>query len=91
MAEQIMRSAALPQGARDEVQRLAQQLRQAPAATVVPAAATPVATAGPPSASTHVRAPVAAGGRPTPRADARLAPSMLERFGGIDHATESTP
>ncbi len=87
MAEQIMRSAALPQGARDEVQRLAQQLRMAPIASAPTATATPVTIAQVP----RTRTPVAAGAPRTPRADARLAPSMLERFGGIYPATESTP
>lgn len=87
MAEQIMRSAALPDAARAEVQRLAQQLRQAPTAIAPPAAATPIVVAEVP----RTRPPVAAGAPRPPRADARLAPSMLERFGGIDPATESTP
>lgn len=98
MAEQIMRSAALPATARDEVQRLAQQLRTppmaskasavpaAPAALAAPASVLATATEAPSS-----RAPIAVGAARSPRADARLAPSMLERFGSTDHANESTP
>ncbi|WP_259202882.1 Flp pilus assembly protein TadD [Stenotrophomonas sp. BIGb0135] len=85
MADQIMRSAALPAAARDEVQRLAQQLRQPPAA--VPPATAPA----PVSEPARPGAPVAATAARPPRADARLAPSMLERFGGADPAHESTP
>lgn len=84
MAEQIMRSAALPATAREEVQRLAQQLRQpALASAITPAPALATAARTP--------APLAVGAARAPRADARLAPSMLERFGGPAPANESTP
>ncbi|MEG2805394.1 Flp pilus assembly protein TadD [Stenotrophomonas sp.] len=86
MAEQIMRSAALPATAREEVQRLAQQLRRPPS-TSLPAHEVPPTRRQPPPPRTSV----AAGTTPAARADARRAPSMLERFGGQDAATGSTP
>lgn len=87
MAEQIMRSAALPDTARQEVQRLAQLLRQplVARATALPPAAL-VAAETPAS-----HAPASTGTSRATRADARLAPSMLERFGAAHHANESTP
>ena len=97
MAEQIMRSAALPATAREEVQRLAQQLRASPTAAnapVTPAGTVLSAPAPVLAAASDVprsRAPIAAGAARSPRADARLSPSMLERFGSTDHANESTP
>ena len=107
MAEQIMRSAGLPDAARQEVQRLATQLRLPPAATPVataapPPAALPAAPAAPAAPATPAvepplptalptRPPVAAEGPRPMRGDARIAPSMLERFGGPDPANESTP
>lgn len=87
MAEQIMRSAALPDTARQEVQRLAQQLRQPPVAR-----ATALPPAGLLAAETPAsHAPSSTGTPRATRADARLAPSMLERFGASHHANESTP
>lgn len=87
MAEQIMRSAALPDTARQEVQRLAQQLRQPPVAR-----ATPLPPAALLAAETAAsRTPANTGIPRATRADARLAPSMLERFGATHHANESTP
>lgn len=110
MAEQIMRSAGLPDAARQEVQRLATQLRQptpapapvataAPLPTTVPAAPAPPTPAAPATPAVEAplqiaapaRPPVAAEGPRPVRGDARIAPSMLERFGGPDHANESTP
>jgi len=87
MAEQIMRSAALPDTARQEVQRLAQQLRQPPVARPTPTPPAALLAAETPAN----RAPAGAGNARAPRADARLAPSMLERFGAAHHANESTP
>ncbi|MCF7751384.1 hypothetical protein KQ945_11535 [Bacillus subtilis subsp. subtilis] len=111
MADQIMRRAGLPEAAQQEVQRLAQQLRAAPAAgTPAPSAAPPPAASASASASTAPapapapapvrmmavesaprRTPAPPGHAPTSRADARLAPSMLERFSATDPANESTP
>ena len=71
MAERILRSAGLTEQTRQEVQRLARQLRQPPPAQTSTTAATHRTAAA--------------------RGDARLAPPMLERFGGSDPATESTP
>ncbi len=82
-AERIFSSAALPEAARQEVRRLAQQLRQ-PASRAAEPAHTPVAprrgTAGKAAASV-----------PVPRTEPWLAPSMLERFGGTPTSQESTP
>lgn len=87
MAEQIMRSAALPDTARQEVQRLAQQLRQPPVARATPLP--PAALLAAETPASH--APANTGIPRATRADARLAPSMLERFGATHHANESTP
>lgn len=82
-AERIFNSAALPETARQEVRRLAQQLRQPTSA------ASPTAVAPPARRSSTTRAAAAA--VPAPRSDARLAPSMLERFSGTTPSQESTP
>ncbi|WP_312320592.1 Flp pilus assembly protein TadD [Stenotrophomonas sp.] len=83
-AERIFNSAALPEAARAEVRRLAQQLRQAPAAST-PAA--PAALPGRRNAAARTSTAAA----PATRTDPRLAPSMLERFGGTTAPQESTP
>lgn len=83
-AEWIFSSAALPEAARQEVRRLAQELRQPAARTVEPAPAPPPARRGTAS-RTAGSAPPAARGEP------RLAPSMLERFGNTPTSQESTP
>ncbi|WP_421567281.1 Flp pilus assembly protein TadD [Stenotrophomonas sp. PD6] len=81
MAERILGSAGLPDTTRQEVMRLAQQLRQPPQvrAPAAPLRGTTASTAG-------ARAPA-----PATRSDDRLAPPMLERFGGSDSAHENTP
>lgn len=87
-ADRIFAHAALPEATREEVRRLAQQLRQ----TVVAApAATVSQTPAPPPARASARRGSAAPAAPPPSHDARLAPSMLERFGGTPTAQESTP
>lgn len=77
MAEQIMQRANLPDAARDEVRRLARQLRLATPAPVAHAAA--AAPAAPSVADAGARSEV------------RVAPSMLERFGTSAPANASTP
>lgn len=84
MAEQILVRGNLPASTREEVRRLAQQLRRADAVTSPPAAL-PV----PARRTARTRATEPATG--PDRTDARLAPSMLERFGGTPTAHESTP
>jgi Flp pilus assembly protein TadD len=81
MAERILGSAGLPDSTRQEVLRLAQQLRQPPQARA-PAA---------PLRSTTASTTGARGLAPAARSDDRLAPPMLERFGGSDPAHENTP
>jgi hypothetical protein len=81
MAERILGSAGLPDSTRQEVLRLAQQLRQPPQsrAPAAPLRSTTASTAG------------SRGPAPATRTDDRLAPPMLERFGGSDSAHENTP
>lgn len=82
MAERILHNAALPDATRQEVLRLARDLRQP---TVSPAT---TASTDRTHVATHTRndtPPAAPGG------DVRLAPSMLERFGTSGSANESTP
>lgn len=81
-AERILSSAALPETARQEVRRLAQQLRLPAARAEAPATVPP-----PPRRGTASKAPAPA----TARSEPRLAPSMLERFGGTPTSQESTP
>ena len=81
-AERIFSSAALPEAARQEVRRLAQQLRQPAPRAAAPA---PAAAASRRSSASKAAAPTATHGEP------RLAPSMLERFGGTPTSQESTP
>jgi Flp pilus assembly protein TadD len=88
MAERILHSAALPDATRQEVRRLAQQLRQPPVARA-PAASPGPARGG--ATSTTASTAVARGSALNDRSDARLAPPMLERFGGADPTHESTP
>lgn len=90
-AERIIRDARLPDGAREEIQRLAQQLRQS-AASRTAAAATPARVA-PAIAPARERSTRLAGdaSRPPASGDARLAPSMLERFSATDTTTGTTP
>lgn len=82
-AERIFSSAALPEAARQEVRRLAQQLRLPAARAEAPATVTPPT---PPRRGTAKAAAPA-----TARSEPRLAPSMLERFGGTPTSQESTP
>lgn len=91
MAEQIMRSAALPDQARQEVLRLAQQLRQPPLAGVAPITPTQTPSGMVAAEAAPGRLPPGAAPPRAVRADARLAPSMLERFGASHTANESTP
>lgn len=89
-AERIFSSAALPEAARQEVRRLAQQLRQPPARTAIPDPVPAPSSAAAPlrrgtASKTAAAAPAA------PRNEPRLAPSMLERFGGTPTSQESTP
>ncbi|WP_411851183.1 Flp pilus assembly protein TadD [Stenotrophomonas sp. LGBM10] len=95
-AERIIRDARLPDTAREEIQRLAQQLRQRAAsrtARVSAVATPPLASNAPATAPARERTPrlAAEADRPTASGDARLAPSMLERFGAPDTATGNTP
>lgn len=83
-AERIFNSAALPEAARQEVRRLAQQLRLPAARAEAPATVPP-----PPRRGTASKA--AASAPATARSEPRLAPSMLERFGGTPTSQESTP
>ncbi len=83
-AERIFSSAALPEAARQEVRRLAQQLRLPAARAEAPATVTPPT---PPRRGTASKAAAPA----TARSEPRLAPSMLERFGGSPTSQESTP
>jgi Flp pilus assembly protein TadD len=87
MAEHILQNAALPDATRQEVRRLAQQLRQPP---VSRAPAAPTRSTAATTAATTASTAVARGTVPD-RSDARIAPPMLERFGGADSTTESTP
>ena len=82
-ADRIFNSAALPEPARQEVRRLAQQLRQPTGAAITPAP--------PPPARRSSANKAAAAATPAPHGDARLAPSMLERFSGTTPSQESTP
>lgn len=86
MAERILHSAALPDATRQEVLRLAQQLRQPPVSRIP---ATPVRGAMATASTTN--SSVARGTAAAARPDDRLAPPMLERFGGSDSAHENTP
>ncbi len=83
-AERIFARGNLPDATREEVRRLARQLRRAEVVTEVPAAL-------PPSARRSPRPPAAEAATGSNRTDARLAPSMLERFGGTPTAQEITP
>ncbi len=83
-AERIFSSAALPEAARQEVRRLAQQLRQ-----LTPRAEAPAPIPPPPRRATSGK--TAASALPASRSEPRLAPSMLERFGGTPTSQESTP
>ncbi len=87
-AERIFSSAALPDAARQEVRRLAQQLRQPAARAVEPTTAPTAAT---PPLRRGTASKTDAAGPPAPRNEPRLAPSMLERFGGTPTSQESTP
>jgi Flp pilus assembly protein TadD len=105
MAETIMRNARLTDSAQAEVRRLAEQLRQqaSPAPSVQRAPASVAAATAAPGADTDTApAPHAAASSPAPRrvaadtdrrarTDARLAPSMLERFSTPTPASETTP
>lgn len=105
MAETIMRNARLTDSAQAEVRRLAEQLRQqaSPAPSVQRAPASVAAATAAPGADTDTApAPRAAASSPAPRrvaadtdrrarTDARLAPSMLERFSTPTPASETTP
>ena len=66
---------------------MAQQLRQPPVARATPLPPAALLAAETPAS----RAPASTGTPRATRADARLAPSMLERFGATHHANESTP
>lgn len=97
MAETIMRNARLTDAAQAEVRRLADQLRQqaTPAPSMQRAPASVAATDVTPTPRA-ARVPAAARrvALDTERrssADARLAPSMLERFGASTPASEITP
>ncbi|MER2178770.1 MAG: hypothetical protein ABS955_14020, partial [Stenotrophomonas maltophilia] len=98
MAETIMRNARLTDSAQAEVRRLAEQLRQqatpAPSvqrapASVAAAAPAPAPTARPATPSAARRVAVDTDRRTS--SDARLAPSMLERFSTASPASENTP
>lgn len=105
MAETIMRNARLTDSAQAEVRRLAEQLRlqASPAPSVQRAPASVAATTAAPGADTDTApAPRAAASSPAPRrvaadtdrrarTDARLAPSMLERFSTPIPPSETTP
>ncbi|WP_313461472.1 Flp pilus assembly protein TadD [Stenotrophomonas sp.] len=85
-AERIFSSAALPEAARQEVRRLAQQLRLPAARAEAPATVTP-----PPAPRRGTASKAAVPAPATARSEPRLAPSMLERFGGTPTSQESTP
>lgn len=97
MAETIMRNARLTEAAQAEVRRLADQLRQqaAPAPSIQRTPASVAAAEGTPRPR-PARVPasarrVAVDTERRTGADARLAPSMLERFGASTPASEITP
>jgi Flp pilus assembly protein TadD len=99
MAETIMRNARLTDAAQAEVRRLADQLRQqaTPAPSIQRAPASVAATeAIPTPTSRPARVPasarrVAVDTERRTGVDARLAPSMLERFGASPPSSEITP